>query len=431
MISGTNSLDKFYRILDWIYPAYFLVYFVEFYTGMWRLSTLLKFACILLTFFYCASIIGKAKKSCRFFQLFGLYFLYCVFSIVWYAVNGIPIDCYLNELYNSLPAMFFVFVGLADDRKDRKFYERFAYSCTLMMLLGLFFYVTTPGWFVQRSMEAYERSPFHGTISEDTLLSSMRFSGFFRDVYEADMYAMVALSISLFMFFRNPKSKGEIWIFLMVIINLVAAILTQQRVAMASSVFTFLFYVVYCGVKGKSRKSRIMIIGTLLLIAGMFSFVMIKAGDRLDQLSLLLGDRLENMSISEAYSERSNQHETIMEHFDMPLFGKGAGSGSTAAAYHGLPHINDGGYWQVLYEFGIVGFLTFLFIMFRTVLRAVKIMRYYLIELVIVSFVLVAMLGSNTLTIGYMLIVPFWYSIGRIWNRSLRKQYLQENIIIK
>jgi len=123
MNSPANSLDKFWKILDWIYPTFFLVYFVEFYTGVWRLSTLVKFGCILLTLFYSRRILLLAKNNGSFYTLFSIYYLYCVLSIVWYAVNDIPFDCYLNEVYNSLPAMFFVYIGLSDNRKEGKFYE--------------------------------------------------------------------------------------------------------------------------------------------------------------------------------------------------------------------------------------------------------------------------------------------------------------------
>jgi hypothetical protein len=424
MRAQKGTLDRFYQILDWVYPAFFLVYAVEFYTGMWRLSTIVKFACILLTLFYSGVIISKASRNGSFHNLFSLYYLYCIFSFVWYTVNDIPFDCYLNELYNSIPAMLFVYIGLADNRKDGKFFERYAYFCTVSMLIGVFLYITTPGWYVHRCIEAYESRWFRGTMSEDSMMSSMRFIGLFRDVYETDMYAMVALAISLFLFFHKAKSKGEYLTFLMVVINFVAAILTQQRVAMASSILILLFFIFYSRTNGKARKSRILITGSVLLFVGFSSFLMIKAGDRIDQLTILLEDRMNNMSLSTAYSERSNQHDVILNNLTMPIFGKGAGSGGSTAAFHGLPHVNDGGYWELLYEFGIVGILFFFYVMFKTVVHAYKRRRYCLTELIIVCFVLVAMLGSNTITLGYMLIAPFWYSVGRIWNASLGNNIL-------
>lgn len=428
MRTRIGTLDRFYRILDWVYPAFFLVYAIEFYTGMWRLSTIVKFACILLTLLYFGDILRKASLNGSFYKLFSSYYLYCILSFVWYTVNDIPFDCYLNELFNSIPAMFFVYVGLADNRKDGKFYKRFAYFCTVSMLIGVFLYITTPGWYVQRCIDAYESRAFRSGMSEDTMLSTMRFIGLFRDVYETDMFAMLALAISLYLFFQKPKSKGEYWTFLMVIINFVAAVLTQQRVAMASSVLILLFYIVYTRTQDKARKTRMMLIGTFLVIVGFFSFVMIKAGDRIDQLSILLGDRLDNMSLSTAYSERSSQHDVILRNLSMPIFGKGAGSGGGTAGAYGLVHVSDGAYWEILYEFGIVGLVFFLFVMFKTVYRAVKRRKYFMTELVIVCFVLVAMLGSNTLTLGYMLVVPFWYSVGRIWNVGLINNLKQNEI---
>ena len=51
-------------------------------------------------------------------------------------------------------------------------------------------------------------------------------------------------------------------------------------------------------------------------------------------------------------------------------------------------------------------------------------MKVYLTELVIIMFVLVAMIGSNTLNMGYMTVMPFWYAVGRVWNKYHYKDAL-------
>ena len=426
-----NSLETFFKILDWIFPAYFLIYFIEFYFGLWRLSSIVKLVIILLTLFYAGRIIRTARNNTDFFKLYSFYFLYCIFSCIWYVVNDVPFACYLNELFNSLAAMIFVYVGMADKRGNGKFYENFANYCTIAMIVGIFLYVTTPGWYVARNLEIIENTAHITTqYSEDTMLSMMRFSGYFKDVYEADMYAMVGLSIALFLFFLREKKTNEMLIYLMIIVNFAAAILSQQRVAMASAAFTVLFYLFYGFVRKKSKQSVKIILRTVIIAAGLLTLVMVFMSDRYEQIQVLLQDRKEHMDVSEALGERSNQHETVWKNWTMPILGKGAGSGGSVAGSYRLPHVNDGGYLQILYEYGIVGFGIFAFLMLTTLLRGARKMKYYLTELVIISFVLAAMLGSNTLTLGYMVIIPFWYSVGRIWNNEHRRYVIENEIRI-
>ena len=69
--------------------------------------------------------------------------------------------------------------------------------------------------------------------------------------------------------------------------------------------------------------------------------------------------------------------------------------------------------------------MLFVFLIGRTLIRAIKHMKVYLIELVIIMFFLVALLGSNILNFGYMIVMPFWYTIGRVWNTKNYKEALQ------
>ena len=136
----------------------------------------------------------------------------------------------------------------------------------------------------------------------------------------------------------------------------------------------------------------------------------------MDQITELLTERSEGMSVSKAWEERSYQTDLITKHWHLPLFGHGVGSGGAMAGELKYPHVNDAGYLELLYEYGIVGALIFVILIAKTLIRGIHYMSYYLTELVIVGFVLLAMVGSNTLTLGYMQILPFWYSLGRIWS---------------
>lgn len=413
------SFETCYKLLDYIYPLFFIICFIEFYFGLWGISTAVKFLSILICFFFAMPILRSASKnSYNFHKFFSILFAYVIFSGIMYAFNGVPLKCYINELYNLIPAMFFVYVGMADKRNSRSFYDKFLIACTICMVIGLFLYVSAPQWYVNRRVEIVNNAWFNTTnYGENSVMQTLRFSSYLIDSYETDMYTMIALSIALFSYYAGIGKRGAIGI-AFVLINFVAAILTQQRVAMAAASAMLLFYVVWGFFKKGSLKSSrlILVVIVSVSIAGVFIFT--RYGDRVEQITELLNDRSENMSASSAFSERTNQFENVMKNWTMPIFGHGAGAGGAVAGAQGLPHVNDGGWVEFLYEYGIMGTLIFLLFITSTLKRGLKHMRYYLTELGIIAFVLVAMLGSNTLTLGYMIIFPFWYSIGRIWNKS-------------
>lgn len=413
-----NTLDKFYKTLDWIFPAYFVLYFIEFFYGMWGLSTVMKLICILMTIFYGARFLQSDNAIRSFHRLFTVYFLYYIFTGLMYVFNDVPISCYVNELYNSIPAMFFVYVGMAERRDEPSFYKKYLIACTISMAVGLFLYVTTPGWYMNRRVEIVNNTVSSTTTyAENTLLETMRFASYLLDNYEVDMYAMIGLSIAMFFYYFRPDKKYTKWFATGIFVNFVAAVMTQQRVAMAGAIGCAGFYLLYGYLKGyKQQSSKVLAVGGILTVL-VVVFVFTYFGDRVDQLNELLTDRFSNMDVSDAMRERESQHRSLLNNFTMPIFGHGAGAGGVAAGRFGLPHVSDAAYYELFFETGIVGFVLFLFVIGKTIVRGVKNLRFYLIELMIMAFVLAAMLGSNTLTIGYMTIFPFWYAVGRVWNK--------------
>lgn len=427
MIKVKSKIDRFYNCLDYIFPAYFVVYFVEFYFGLWGLSTIIKLLCILLAFFYALEIYKRATQNCiGFRQLFTIYYLYVICSGLMYLFNGVPFQCYLNEIYNSIPAMFFVYVGMAEPERDNSFYKKFLISCSICMGIGLILYVTTPGWFINRRMEILSNAAYvNATHTEETMLESMRFSSYLIDTYETDMFAMIALSIAFFMYYLHIGKSNFINL-LLVFVNYLAAMMTQQRVAMVAASAVVLYYMF----KGKKQQSSTIMIVAILASFLFVVFVVANYGDRVGQLEDLLLGRMDNMSLSKAFSERDYQLKLITEHWTMPVFGHGAGAGGAIAGSFRLPHVNDAAYLELLFEYGVMGSFLFLLVVIKTIKRGIKNVKFYMIELVIIAFVLVAMLGSNTLTMGFMTIFPFWYSVGRIWNKEHHQYIITNNVRI-
>jgi O-antigen ligase len=320
--------------------------------------------------------------------------------------------------------MFFFYIGLAEKRPGNHFNEKFLKSCTISMIIGLALYVITPGWYVLRRIQIAEMTSWSGTSYDaDSLLSSMRFSSYFSDSYEVSTFGMIALSIALFVFFIK-SFKGKRWLGIsFIIINYAAAVISQQRVAMAMATFAVIFYIFYGLNRGHGKQSRTMLIAIISLTVMFASLVVFYMGDRAEQLQFLLFDRLENMDVSSALEERNYQIK-LLDSWTMPITGHGTGAGGSKAGLFGLPHVNDNNYLQLLYENGIIGALLFTLVIGRTLIRSVKHMRCYLTELIIIMFFLAAMVGSNILNFGYMLVIPFWYAIGRVWNKNHYKNAL-------
>ena len=425
MISKALSLESFYRKLDLIFPLYFGVYFIEFFFGLWQLTTVIKLFSIILSLIFALKIINSTDRGSGTRDIFTLFYAYNIISGVFYCVNDVPIRCYLNELYNSIPAMFFFYVGLGENRCGNRFYEKIMLSTSVCMLIGIVLYVTTPGWFVERRIEIADMTSWSGTkYDESSLLSHMRFSSYLLEGYEAQTFAMFALATALFTFFKKSY-HGEKWFGIsLILINYVAAVLTQQRVAMVAATFSVLFYYLYGKIRGRSKQSKNLILTFASIAVLAIIVIPIYFGDRAEQLLSLLTDRMDNMSITGALQER-NYQKSIFDSWTMPITGKGLGSGGAIAGSYGLPHVNDAGYYQMLYEIGIIGSMLFVFLIGRTLIRAIKHMKVYLIELVIIMFFLVALLGSNILNFGYMIVMPFWYTIGRVWNTKNYKEALQ------
>ena len=99
-------------------------------------------------------------------------------------------------------------------------------------------------------------------------------------------------------------------------------------------------------------------------------------------------------------------------------FGHGIGSVGAEARKLGFYGLTDSNYIKIFFETGLCGSLGFILVMMSTVARAFSYIKYYICELSIVLFILVAMPISNSLCLYHLCILPFWYAVGRIWNND-------------
>lgn len=429
--------DKIYKFIYLLIPISLVTEFFDFYLGITKITLALKLLGLIATILVLRSSIRKCDNSSKIKPLAVAFLFYYVFTSVFYIFNGRPIVCLLNEYYNFIPAFCFFFIGMSESDKENKLYRYFLLACTISMVIGLGLYVTTPSWYITRYNELANSAWFASyNYSENDTLSALRFSSYLGETYNVDVYAIVALSIALFSYYYTCKSRSSDnrkyrwYLFLCISINFISAIMTQQRVAMAVGFIILFAYLIYGIFKGYGKTSfRIIIIFSILLLI-VIIYAYNHFADRMDMLKLLLSGRMDNMSFSKALGERNYQMDLLKYHWDSPILGMGAGSGESIARSLGFPGVSDCSYIALLYDTGIVGGFLFLSIMLKSIFRGLRFLKYYLIELGIMFFVLVAMIGSNTIHMGFMFVLPFWYAVGRIWNKDYLNYAIENKIYV-
>lgn len=405
---------KYLNFVDYILPFYILCTIPMFYMG-WHIDFVFKGFTILITLlFFLKFGPGHTKGS----NLFMLFIFLVLFSFIQYLYNDVPIECYFSDAPNYVAAMLFFFIGVRDDRPGRSFYNKFLFAATIVFVLGLICYVLTPSWYLSRYVEIANSNAniSYNDFNEETILTYLRFSAFFGESYSISHYSVYAAAISVFYVGYNSGRKRIISIVLLVI-AVVSSIACMHRASIVGSVICIMMFMLF-NHKTYQRSTNILIfvLGVLAIIAVLL-FVP-SMNDRMTGITDMLTSRVDdNMNLGKALDERKNTQE-LMGSMRFFMFGHGVGSGSPYARQYGFPGIADMQYVKMFFENGMVGAILFLLIIANALIIGFRNMKYYLTEVSIILFVLVAMLGSNSLSIYYFIVFPFWYAVGRIYNNN-------------
>ena len=418
-----NDKIRLYSYVDWIIPAVFIISVVECYLGIWRLATLIKFFAITISLL----LLSKGCLKCN-NNAFMAFFIISLISPIAYLYNGRPFECLSSDLMNTLPSMLFFLIGLNDERDTRHFYDLMMYIGAGVLMFGVFCYVTAPGWYTNSLTEALNSNRFSMfEYNEELLLDTLRFSSFFDDSYPISLLSIYILSISLFNYFRKDnKLKYSL---ICAFIAFVAAVVCMHRVSIVSALLIVIGFMGDECIKGNGyqiSKILFVIVVSILFV----SLISESIRERLFSLLEMLTTRTENMSFLSAYNERQEHSNKLMSQWRFPILGHGLGSGGPTSRFLGYGGVTDAAYTKLLFENGLIGMMFFIILILSSIIRALKYFKYYIVELSIICFVCLAMTGSNTLTIAYLYIIPFWYMMGRIWNKQYLKYAKENNIKI-
>lgn len=405
------NIAKIYNCIDWIIPIVFVSSFLSCLSPISFVGDLAKAVSILLSTLLLVG--GGFKRS---IILFNLVFAVFILSIFAYLYNDRPLICASADLINLLPSMLFFLVGLNDVRDNRNFYEKMMYVGSIILLIGIVCYVMMPPWYTSCMLEYKNNNQISSGVeySESTLYETLRFYCFFKDSYPVSLFSIYILSVSLFSFFR--KDHIIKYSFLCCVISLISAILCMHRVSIACGIIIIMIFFAY-EILRYGGKKVFKIVGIIVAGCILLYFLFDTVQERLDSIGEMIGARTEDMSFSSAYNERQELSDKLMKQWAFPLFGHGIGSGGPTARFLGYGGVTDAAYTKLLFENGIIGTVLFMGLAFISILRGIEYLKYYIAEVSVICFILIAMAGSNTIYMPYEYIIPFWYMMGRIWNR--------------
>lgn len=354
-------------------------------------------------------------------RVLGVFILYSIFSFLLVLLYDFPIELYFIEFFAFVLPMFSAYVALRKNEDIELTYRIMFISWSLCFLLGFFLYFIRPVWYQNALIFVYNnRWEMQTNISYSDVADTFRFSSFLLDSYPISHFTMFLMPLSISYLLRAKKRQW--FYFSLVILIFFTSLLSMHRASIIGCTITVLVLFFYDFIREKRLGKYALLIAFLVLIlASYFSQT-----ELYDKLSL----RISEISINSAFDDsRKAQNENLFAILKNIILGSGIGSGSSNARRIGLVGISDGNYMKLLYEQGVVGLVLFFSVLIASLVRAFKNFKYYSVEFCILVSILIAMLGSDSLTMPFY-ILPFWYSIGVIWNKSYLIRRIKENYYI-
>lgn len=310
--------------------------------------------------------------------------------------RGYSLSLIFSEAANTLVPIFLYFIAIKFSDRQAKKFELFVMFCGIVVLItGIYYNIGL-------------NDPFYLTfIAENNPNFSMhgftvypRLNSFFGSVVCGTLGCLgTCLSFS----FLNNDEKIKFWIFF--VPNFLLALLTLQRSAMIC-VIIVTFILILRGMK-KGHFSILVPIGLALILVTAGIIISIK----MPNVYYAIFQRFN--SVSSAVSERNSDWSNAFGNgLISTIIGYGFGTGGQRAIGLSLSTVNDGNYFKMIYECGIIGFLMFIYIIINT-LKKVKKYNIDIVYVVAVVSCMLQMIGSNILTFQFTASL-FWYVVGRI-----------------
>lgn len=344
--------------------------------------------------------------STKVIRTIDLYIFYNFLMAIVAWGRGYSIGILLSEAMHSLGAIFAFFAGYYfTDKQAEKFENIFCWATLIILVAGIYYNLTLSDPYYIAYLYEY-----HPNFYLANFYSSPRLTSFIGSVV-CGTYGCVSTCFA-FSFLERGQIK-KFWIFS--IVGALSAFLSLQRSAIVGELFVF-FVLLIRFIKHRQIKARYIVALLILIVFGVMAIqhfnpnYFVTLFGRLDKLTSAVSERAE-------YWSSAFSHGIIGT-----IFGYGFATGGQRAIGISSVTINDGNYFMIIYDIGLVGLCILLTIIAYSIMNGIKSKKkVYLIGLLCFMF---QMIGSNLL-IGYQTAFYFWYFLGRLNARIAEENELE------
>lgn len=310
-------------------------------------------------------------------------------------MKGYTISLLLSEASNTIAPMIVFFIAKNLSNNQSNTFERTELIvATVLLVSGLYYNVTMndPYYisFLRQSNNNFDLSWFS---------AAPRLTSFYGSVVCGNIGCVVAI-IS----FLNIEKENRKQFWIPYLIGALLALLTLQRSAMVAVLLMSLVLVIHF-LRIRKLKIRFIVIAVVVI-----SLVIIILQSRYPVMFEALIARFGQ--VNRAVSERNQGWENAFSNgLFATIFGYGFGTGGQRAIGISLTTVNDGNYYKIIYDVGIVGLFIFGILVYNLLKKGITEKK--IVYVAVILCFLFQMIGSNLLTFGSTALL-FWYAAGRI-----------------
>lgn len=329
-----------------------------------------------------------------------LYILYNLLLLIVTIAKGYPFSLILSEASNSLVPMLAFWIGKDFSNRQAGVFETVVLGTGLLLLgTGLYYnaFMNDPYY-----LEFLNQANFNFSIA--WFSAAPRLTSFYGSVICGSLGCFIAILSFKYLLGDENLKNFKFWG--AHIIGMLLAVLSLQRSAMLA-VVVFTLFMLINSISKKYFRLRVVIFYVAIIIIGI---IIIETKMPLVFNSVI--DRVD--TFGSAVSERSNGWRNAFSNGTLSLiFGYGFGTGGQRAIGLSTTTVNDGNYFKIIFDLGLIGFLMFVCICITNFKNAIKSRSKSIVYITICFCVLTQMIGTNLLTFG-MTAMLFWYCVGRI-----------------
>lgn len=388
-----------------LFRYYYLVIFGFYFLNVFYES--IRPGVLASAFIIMLSLTVVPSNATRLELLINLYVFYNIFGILLNFQNDIPLRIGFEEFSSSaLPVMFF-FIARRFGSQSEKFYQSFLFACFLCYGTGMFWYLELPPYYVEYLTRLQLR------FSIDGYLLDKRFFSFLGST-SIGLFAPISALVAFYLLFVTRQFRY----LAMALLSVVISLLSYHR----ASYVMILFVMIFVHIKFLKNRFSAIIVGWELVFLAAVVISLDSSG-----IGTLEDIRTVFVRLDSAVSSRSDQWLTVTRLGLRIVFGNGLGSMSHRAVEYSTALVNDGGYFKLLGELGLVGFGLFLLVLLATanIIFNKRCLGSVSLEACIILLFLIQSIGSNGLF--FQDSAPlFWIAIGFI---SSREQVMCQGVV--